>query len=249
MVKYYLTVLIVLMATQLAGCSMDIVLPDNSISIVGSGNLVSREEDIAGFDRIDVSQAFQIDIRQGEEYSVIVRVDDNVVEYLQVVKEGNTLVIDLDSSLSSGYSFTNVTMEAEVTMPSLTGVDASGACDVTVTGFASSESLDVHLSGSSSLEGDIEAGDARIHASGASDVDLTGSAQDLTLDVSGSSEANLANFAAIDAEVEASGASEVVVNVTGRLDADTSGSSSVYYSGDPTLGRIDSSGSSSVRGR
>ena len=49
-----------------------------------------------------------------------------------------------------------------------------------------------------------------------------------------------------DANVEASGASEVTVNASGRLDADASGASDVYYLGSPILGRIDTSGASSV---
>ena len=249
MIKYYFAVFVVLIVTQLSGCSMEIVLPDRPVSIVGSGNIVTEEESVTDFDRIDVSHSFQVDIRQGNTYSVIVRVDDNIVEYLRVVKEDNTLVIGLDPSASSNYSLQNVTMEADVTMPSLTGLEASGASEITVNGFASFETLNVGLSGSSSLEGDIEVGNARFHVSGASDVDLSGSAQDLTVDCSGSSDVYLADFAVTDANVDASGASEVAVNVTGRLDADTSGSSTVYYTGDPTLGRIDSSGSSSVLSR
>ena len=249
MFKYYVTVLLVLMVTQLSGCSMDIVLPDESVSIVGSGNMVTREEPITAFDRIDASHSFQVDIRQGDTYSVIVRVNDNLVEYLRVVKEGDTLVLGLDSSLISNYSLRNVTMEADVTIPSLSRLDASGACGVTVTGFASSEDMDVELSGSSSLEGDIEAGETRLDISGASDVNLSGSAQELILDASGSSDIDLADFAVINADVEASGASDVAVNVTGRLDVDASGASTVYYAGDPTLGRVNSSGSSSVLSR
>jgi hypothetical protein len=50
-----------------------------------------------------------------------------------------------------------------------------------------------------------------------------------------------------DADVEASGASKATVNPSGRLDADASGASSIYYLGSPTLGKIDTSGSSTVK--
>jgi hypothetical protein len=52
-----------------------------------------------------------------------------------------------------------------------------------------------------------------------------------------------------DASVEASGGSEVTVNVSGRLDADASGGSRVFYLGSPALGKIDESGGSTVRPR
>jgi hypothetical protein len=245
--KYYLTVAVVLIATLISGCSTDIVPPDELTSIVGSGNIVTREEPLAGFDKIKVGWSFQVDVQQGDTYSVVVRIDDNLIEYLHVVKDDdNALVIGLDPSFGSSYTYERATMEAEVTMPSLTAVAVDGASGVAVTGFASSENLQVAVSGSSSLEGDIEAGDAEFNVSGAGVVALSGSAQNLTVHASGSSDIDLADFAVIDAYVESSGASEVVMNVTGRLDADLIGSSKVYYTGDPTLGTIHTSISSSV---
>ena len=44
----------------------------------------------------------------------------------------------------------------------------------------------------------------------------------------------------------ASGASEVTVHVTGQLNAEASGASRVRYRGNPSLGRVDTSGASSV---
>ena len=83
--KYYLTVAAVLIATLLSACSMDIVSPDESTSIVGSGNIVTREEPFTGFDKLEVSHAFQVGVQQGSTCSVIVRIDDNLIEYLRVV--------------------------------------------------------------------------------------------------------------------------------------------------------------------
>ncbi len=52
-----------------------------------------------------------------------------------------------------------------------------------------------------------------------------------------------------DAAVNASGASNVTVNLSGRLDADASGASNVFYLGQPTMGTIDTSGGSDVTAR
>ena len=49
-----------------------------------------------------------------------------------------------------------------------------------------------------------------------------------------------------DANIEASGASKVTVNASGRLDADVSGASHVYYVGSPSLGKIETLIGSSV---
>lgn len=216
-------------------------------SLIGSGNMVTKEFDLSGFDRVNVSDAFDVEITQGGSFSVVVRVDDNFVEYLDIVKRGGTLNIELRA-----HSFARVnatTMEAEVTMPELTGLGLSGASDVSITGFASSETLSVHVSGASSLRGDIESGDSTFDVSGASHVSLSGSGGDLGLEVSGASDADLAEFDVGDASVQASGASSVTVNASGTLDVSASGASHVHYLGTPTLGSVESSGASTIQPR
>jgi len=235
---YKIRTLIPLLATiLLIGCAQ--------VTITGSGEVVTQEEAISEFDKVDISQSFNVEIKQGESFSVLIRVDDNLVEHLNVVKQGSTLRIGLDPNRS--YTIRNATMEAEVTMPELLGLDLSGNSDANVSGFESTKSLVVDLSGNSGLLGDIQAGDARFDVSGNSSVTVTGSAGSVSVDASGSSEVDLTDFPASDGTVNASGASTVIVNLSGRLDADASGSSDVYYLGEPTLGQMDTSGSSSIK--
>jgi len=213
--------------------------------IGGSGNVVTQEMPLTGFDEVAVSHAFHVDISQGEAFSVVIRVDDNLVEYLQVVKEGNTLKI----GLKPGQDVRNATLQAEVTMPELAGLDLSGASHVTITGFKPTQALVVDASGASHLRGDIEAGNASFDLAGSSGVTLSGSAQDVTIDAAGGSEADLSAFSVVDANVEARGKSQVTVNVSGRLDVDASNGANVYYLGNPTLGTITESGKAEVRPR
>jgi len=208
--------------------------------------VVTQEEAISDFDKVDISHSFVVDIKQGENFSVIVRVDDNLVEQLQVEKFGSTLKIGLKTGISI---VSNATLEAEITMPELTGLDLSGASSATISGFKSTKNLTVDLSGASSLRGDIEAGDTSFDLSGSSNANLTGSGGNLTLDASGSSDVDLSDFPVVDAEIDASGASTVTVNASGRLDVEASGASNVTYLGDPSMGTIETSGASSVESK
>jgi hypothetical protein len=226
-----------LMVILLSGC-----VP---ITLTGSGNVVTQEEPITGFDSVDISHSFNVDISQGESFSVVIRIDDNLIEHLHVVKQGDTLKIGLDPNRD--FNIQNATMEAKVTIPELTGLDLSGSSDANITGFISTKNLTVDLSGSSSLVGDIEAGDISIDLSGSSDLTLAGSGGDMTIDISGSSDLDMAELPAVDARVSASGSSSAIVNASGRLDVDASGASDVYYLGDPSLGTISISGSSTIQ--
>jgi hypothetical protein len=217
------------------------------VTINGSGNVISQEESISGFDSIDISHSFSVDITQGEDFSVVIRIDDNLVEYLDVTKQGSTLRIRFEPSRS--YNIFNATMEAEITMPELVGVDLSGDSEARVSGFASAEPFTADLSGNSRLNGDIQAGNVRLDASGNSSVTVSGSGEGISVDASGSSEVDLADFLGVNGNVGASGASTVTVSLSGRLDADASGSSDIYYLGNPELGSIDTSGTSSVQSK
>jgi hypothetical protein len=216
-------------------------------TIRGSGNLITQDEEITDFDRVDVSHAFEVEIRQGEAFNVVVRIDDNLVEHIRVARVGSTLKVGLRPDRN--YNIRRATMEAEITMPELVGLECSGASEATIEGFESSEKLIVDASGASEVRGDIEAGRVSIDASGASSVRLSGSGTEVSIDASGASDVDLRDFPVGDADVEASGASDVTVNASGTLDADASGASTVYYVGNPTLGRIDTSGASSVKKR
>jgi hypothetical protein len=210
--------------------------------ITGSGNVVTQEEMISGFDKVEVSRAFKADISQGETFGVIVRIDDNLLKYLEVVKEGDTLKIGLetDQRVKDG------TFEAEVTLPELSGLSLSGASQATTAGFQSANTLEVDVSGASRLRGEIEAGDAQFDVSGGGQVTLGGSANDLSVTASGASNVDLTNLTAANANIKASEASKVTVNTDGTLDADARGASKVYYVGNPRLGETIMEGASTI---
>ena len=245
MKKHVLLTLIVMVPFVSACCGIpDIsdLIPVSGGEVRGSGNVVTQEFSITGFDKVDVSHAFTVDIGQADSFSVDVSIDDNLVEYLRVEKQGSTLKIGLEP----GPNYLSTHATAEVTLPELTGLELSGASHGTVSGFESTRALDVDLSGASHLVGDVECGNARFDVSGASHLTLTGSGEDAIIDASGASHVDLADFPVADASVDASGASHATVNPSGRLNAEASGASHVKYLGRPSLGSIETSGTSSV---
>jgi hypothetical protein len=229
---------LVLAATLLVAC-----VPGMA-RVTGSGRTVTKDYDFSDFTRIEAGSAFEVDVRQSDSTSVQVTVDDNLEQYLDVTQNGDTLRLQLKPSVRFGFS--RATLRAKVSMPSLDGLDISGAARATVTGFNSQQPLDVQVSGASTLRGDITSGNARFDVSGASTVTLDGTAGDIDVEASGASTANLQDLAAANGRVSASGASRAVVNVSGTLDAEASGASSIRYMGNPAHVREDASGASSV---
>ena len=224
----FVVLVLLIVATVLSGCCgpwCDWIGGIRGVRVErlrGSGRLVTRDMDYRDFTKLEVSHAFAVDLVQSRSYSVVITTDDNVIDEVEVTKFGNTLRIGLKEIF---INIQGVTLRAEVSMPTLEALDLSGA---------------------TSLKGEMDTGDVRFELSGASRLTLDGTGGDMRIDASGASHADLSDFVVEDADVEVSGASRATVNVTGRLDVDASGASHVDYLGDPILGRIDTSGASSV---
>ncbi|MBU0473420.1 MAG: DUF2807 domain-containing protein [Bacteroidetes bacterium] len=223
-----------------AGCDESIT---DSNGIKGSGNVVDVAIDFTNFSKVEGGNAFKINITKGEVYSVVLKVDDNIVKYLEVSKEGNALKVFLEN----GHSFNNVTLEAYITIPNLESVNFSGAVNASINNFEFENDLNVELSGASNLTSNIKTGDVIFKISGASRATLSGRGENISANVSGASSLQLFNFSIINANLNISGASSSTLNISGLLNANISGASSLYYSGNPTMGNINISGASTIQ--
>jgi len=232
--------------------------------VTGSGNLETREMDYSDFTRLYVGSLFQVTVTRADSFSVSLTLDDNLYDYVVIRRSGSTLQLGLKWG-----TYLRATLKATITMPDLRALDLSGASRGDVSGFNSSESLVIDVSGASSLyiddvtagktnfdisgasrvSGSIETADIIFDVSGASTVELDGTADDMTVGASGASSVKLADFTATDASVELSGASNATVNASGELDIDLSGASTLYYFGSPILRRVNVSGASTIQQR
>ena len=212
--------------------------------VVGSGELVTEEKDFADFTIVEVGWGFEVEIDQADSCSINITADDNMLDHIEVSSPGNKLTI----GLKWGYSYQDVTLRAEITMPDLYELEFSGGTQGTIEGFTSSDEFVVGLSGGSSLIGDFTTSeDARFTLSGGSRlIELDGEARDLRISGSGGSQLELSDFQVVNADVSLSGGSRATINLDGRLDADLSGGSNLLYIGDPTMGNIQTSGGSTV---
>ncbi|MFC1952349.1 GIN domain-containing protein [Chloroflexota bacterium] len=231
--------------------------------VKGSGKLQTENYDYSDFTHVYVSNAFTIDVVQSSSYSIEVTVDDNLLEYIDISREGGTLKI----GLTKVTLLWPITLEAKINMPDLRGLVLSEATRSTVSGFSATKNLDIELLGASSLDlvdmsvgvikfnvygaskvaGNIIADDAEFNVDGVSTVQLEGSADNMAVEATGSSRVELAGLTAGNVDIKLSGASIGAVNVDGRLDADLSDASTLSYIGEPTMGAINTAGASTLR--
>ena len=106
-----LTIVFVGLALSLASC----------LGFVhGSGVIVTVPYDFDGFSRLEIGNAFDVEVVMAEDFRVLVTADDNLSEYINVSRSGNKLVI----GMRPGFSYTGATMIARVEMPEMPLDDA-----------------------------------------------------------------------------------------------------------------------------
>ncbi|MFC2034756.1 head GIN domain-containing protein [Chloroflexota bacterium] len=246
---------------------MSVVLFSGCVS-TPSGDVITEEKDFADFTHIDVGGAFEIEITQSDSFSVIISADESLFDLIEVSKVGGELKIYLNPRhIFTDFTVGAKSLKAEITMPALYKLSLSGVTKGTITGFESIHDFSLVISGASSLEasnikvggaqfevsgdsrvsGNMTAKDVTFEVSGTSSIELLGSADNVILKISGASKTDLSDFMLTDAVVEISGASEVTLNASGRVDAALSGASNLYFYGNPIMGSTDVSGASTIK--
>jgi hypothetical protein len=107
-----------------------IVLTIAILAVLTAGCATGEKVSLAGFDKVEIQSGFHVDIIVGKEYSVTLKVDDDVLEKVEAVKQGDTLIFRAKplQGIIPG------SLAAKVTMPALTALSLGSASHVNVKG-------------------------------------------------------------------------------------------------------------------
>jgi eukaryotic-like serine/threonine-protein kinase len=194
--------------------------------IEGSGRRATKVVDIKDFNAIRIERLIAADVTRGESFKVTLTADDNMLDRIETNREGSTLRI----RLAEGNYRLAEPPRVSIIMPALEEIDIAGAARATIQGFASDRPFHARMSGASSLEGSIRAGDVDFDINGASTLKLGGSARGARLLASGASRFELADW-----KVEGE-----------KLTIDVSGASSVRFRGSAKAAVLKAEGASQL---
>ncbi len=236
----WLLALIVLVAASLA-CD----IPFGVRTIRGSGNVVSEERQVSGFDGVALSGIGRVIITQGDEEALTIETDDNLMRYIETEVRNGTLELRLARNT---IPIPSQSIIFRVSVVDLTGLDSSGAGSFEI-GKLDTDRLKVTLSGAGDIEVDsLNATDLEAAISGAGNVELTGQVEAQEIDLSGLGSYNAPDLESQAASVRISGAGNTVIWVVDTLDVTISGAGNVEYFGSPEVTR-DVSGAGRVTSR
>jgi Putative auto-transporter adhesin, head GIN domain len=181
----------------------------SSSSVEGSGVAASETRDVNPFGSVELAGSNNVVIHAGEQQSVIVSADDNLLDRVTTEVQSGKLVI----GNTTGSFSTNSPMSVEVSVPTLSALTLSGSGNIVVGGIKA-DSLTVSLPGSGTLT-------------------ASGTTTRLGVTVSGSGMVQFNRLVASDVQAVVSGSGTVFVIATKSLDASVPGDGTIIYAGNP----------------
>lgn len=204
-------------------------------------DIVKQERQVGEFDALRISGAQNVWLMQGDQYSVVIETNENLLDDIKLVLQDKTLSFEYKSIKKYDV------MNFYVTAPEYHKLNISGASEVKASDTLHGQHIKIHASGASEAKLALDYASVVSSASGASEITLSGKASSHVIEASGASEIKAKELHTESTAINASGASDCFVEAASSLTYKVSGASSVKYVGKPkTLIIQNSSGSKNV---
>jgi hypothetical protein len=204
-----------------------------------------RSRTVGSFASIDVEGNMNVYVKQDSSSSVRVVADEDLMQYIIIEADGNTLHIKPKNGANLRSS---QGIKVYVSNLSYKNFEVSGASDIySENKITSNEEIVIEVTGASSVEMELHSPSVDADLTGASSVTLRGETKKFTADASGASGIRCFQLMTEETDVEVSGASHAKVFASIKISSTASGASGVEYKGNPSLSGESISGASSVR--
>ncbi len=190
--------------------------------VEGSGHLETRSFDLKDFDAIRIDGVFEIEVTAGEDYSVELEAEDNLLDLIIVEVRRGELILDIDDDFDIE---TDESIRLVISMPALVEIEGNGVYELRATGLDNEKTA--------------------IYAQGVGNIELSGRTEDLRVQCAGVGNIDLRDLVAQNADVRVEGVGDAYVNVEQELRARVSGLGEIEYAGHPESvdDRVDGFGS------
>ena len=212
--------------------------------VEGDGNVTTQRRDLNDFGGIKACCNLVVELTQGEEYSVEVKADANLQEYVSTEVFGGVLEIGYKDNVNLDPSSR---IEVYVTLPELELLDASSGAHLVTMGRFKGGRLKLDSSSGSKIEAAFTGNAVRANASSGGRIDLEGDATEIEAEASSGSSVLAESFITKRAEADVSSGAIIKVHASEELRTEASSGGRVRYRGNPSTVDTDTNSGGSVK--
>lgn len=214
--------------------------------IRGNGNTVSIERSVGDYESIAISGSFDIDLVSGSEGALIVKGEENLLEYIVTEVENGKLVIRVKKGVNLKPSIHKGGIHVQVPVESIDALSLSGSGDIVGHTTLKTADFKTSMSGSGDITLDVDTETLSASMSGSGDMNLSGNTRDFKATISGSGDIKAFDLNADNVEATVSGSADIKVTANEKLKARVSGSGDINYRGNPKKVDTKTSGSGDI---
>ena len=199
---------LIIMVAGLAACTINIngFGDGEKKTVKCTGEVIEKDMQLSGFDSIEVLGSADIDFTQASDFSVIVKANEEVFDYIDFEVENGTLVLKTKDNVTILAKDYDIYVKA----PVLKEMDVKGAADFDIDGYESDSKMVIDVKGAGDVTlNNIKVPELSIEVKGAGDIDIDDlDAGSLTIDVEGAGDARVSGRAD-EASFKVSGAGSI----------------------------------------
>ncbi|PRY40055.1 phage shock protein C (PspC) family protein [Spirosoma oryzae] len=191
----------------------------------------TRQFTVGEFSKVNVSGAFVVRFRKGDQYKVVADGSEEDLDEVEVDVDGETANVSMKKTGMFDWK-NRKRIGLTITVPSIDKLELAGASKANLAGFDRYDNLEISMSGACRTVFDGTVQDLSVDLSGASNLVLRGTATKLDAELSGASKIDAESMQVSTATVDASGASHVSLGNVTNLNSNASGASKVTRQND-----------------
>ena len=182
--------------------------------VKGNGNVITKQlTGLNGFDEVSMGVSADVELTQGETFSVTYIGEENLLEVLEIKVKGDDLSI---GNIRGKSVCPTKTLKILVTMPSIKSVSLGGSGNIYSTNDFKCDNIELNIGGSGNIK-------------------MQGSAQKIEANIGGSGDIELFKMIAQKGEVNIGGSGNCDVNIEKSLEVNVAGSGDVRVKGNPSI--------------
>lgn len=221
---------IVVLALATLACRFS---PSSLRTVTGNGELTQEERSVRGFDKIEILGLGEITVELGEEESLTIEAEENLLPYLETYVSGNTLVIAVEEGRTI---IPTKPVNFHITVVALDEVDVSGLGNISLPDIET-DHFRIDISGAGNIDIDsVNADSLDVSMSGLGDLTVKeGQVSTQTVTISGSGKYSASKVECEDATITISGLGAATLRASQYLKVTISGGGEVNYYGNPEV--------------
>ncbi len=201
-------------------------------SVEGEGPVKEEIRSIIDFNELEINGAIDVVFNQSKDYSVVVKTNENLLEYIITELNGSKLVLKTKDGTNIS---SNDNIKVFVKGPEMNSIILNGSGSFVAKNHVKVDDINCDISGSGDIEfGDLVCNTDSMTISGSGDIILSnGKSKSGDFAISGSGDISASNWKTKILEIAIHGSGSVEAFASKQLDVSISGSGDVLYNGDP----------------